>query len=69
MVYYKPFIKIIDILLLIVRFVISLDQTIIQVIRKNKSILLFLINSKLFHRDVSKTIPSSKMRVFLILLV
>ena len=40
----KPFIKIIDILLLIVRFVKSSDQAIIQIIRKNKSILIFLIN-------------------------
>ena len=32
------------ILLLIVRFVKSSDQTIIQIIRKNRSILKFLIN-------------------------
>ena len=44
MVYGKPFIKIIGILLLIVRFVKSSDQTIIQIIRKNRSVLMFLIN-------------------------
>ena len=44
-VYSKPFLKIIGILLLIVRFVKSLDQTIIQIIRKNKLILILLINS------------------------
>ena len=44
MVHSKPFIKIIGILLLTVRFVKSSDQTIIQIIRKNKSILIFLIN-------------------------
>ena len=43
-VHNKPFIKAIGALLLIVRFVKSSDQTIIQVIRKNKSILMFLIN-------------------------
>ena len=43
-VYSKPFLKIIGILLLIVRFVKSLDQTIIQIIRKNKLILILLIN-------------------------
>ena len=35
----------IGILLLIVKFVKSSDQTIIQIIRKNKSVLMFLINS------------------------
>ena len=43
-VHSKPFIKIISIFLLIVRFVKSSDQAIIQTIRKNKSILMFLIN-------------------------
>ena len=38
-VYSKAFIKIIGILLLIVRFVLSSDQTIIQVITKSKLIL------------------------------
>ena len=47
----KSFMKIIRILLLIVRFVKSSDQTIIQI------------------RDVSKAIPTSKMKVFVILLV
>ena len=42
--YSKQFIKIIGILLLTVRFVKSSDQTIIQIIRKNKSVLMFLIN-------------------------
>ena len=37
----KPFIKIIGILLLITR---SSDQTIYQIIRKNKSLLMFLID-------------------------
>ena len=36
----KPFIKIIAILLLIIMFVKSSDQTIIQIIRKNKSMVL-----------------------------
>ena len=40
----KPSIKLTVILLLIVRFVKSSDKTIIQIIRKNKSILIFLIN-------------------------
>ena len=44
MVYSKPFIKISGILLLIVRFVESSDQTIIEIIRKIKSILMFLIS-------------------------
>ena len=42
--YSKSFIKIIGILLLIVRFAKSSDQTIVQIIRKNKSILMFLTN-------------------------
>ena len=42
--YSKPFIRIIYILLLIVKFAKSSDQTIIQVIRKKKSILMFLTN-------------------------
>ena len=41
---FKLFIKIIGILLPIVRFVKSSDQNIIQIITKNKSILMFLIN-------------------------
>ena len=43
-VHSKPFIKIIAILLLIVRFAKSSDQTIIQIIRKDKSNLMLLIN-------------------------
>ena len=43
-VHSKPFIKIIGIFLLIVRFVRSSDQTILEIIRKNKSVLTFLIN-------------------------
>ena len=43
-VYSKPFTKLIGILLLIVRFVKSSDQTIIQIIRKNKSTSMSLIN-------------------------
>ena len=43
-VHSKPFIKIIGILLLMVRFVKISDQAIIQIIRKNKSILMFLLN-------------------------
>ena len=44
--YSKPFIRIIGILLLIVRLVKSSNQTmtILQIIRKNKPILMFLIN-------------------------
>ena len=41
---YLSFIKIIGFLLLTVRFFKSSDQTIIQIIWKNKSILMFLIN-------------------------
>ena len=41
---FKLFIKIIGILLPIVRFVKSSDQNIIQIITKNISILMFLIN-------------------------
>ena len=37
----KPFIRIFGILLLIVSFVKKSDQTIIQIIRKNKSTLMF----------------------------
>ena len=47
-VHSKPFTKIIDILLLIIRFVKSSDQTIIQIIRKNKSILMFLVDPSNF---------------------
>ena len=61
-VHSKPFIKIIFILLLIVK---CSDQTIIQTIRKKKSILMFLINPK----EVSKIIATSKMKVFVVLLV
>ena len=43
-VHSKPSIKIIGILLLIVRFVKSSDHTIIEIIRKNKSIVMFLVN-------------------------
>ena len=42
-VHSKPFIKIIGILLLVVRFVKSSDQTIIQIIRKNESVLILLV--------------------------
>ena len=42
--YSKPFIKIIGILLLIVRFVKRSDQTIIQIIRKKSLVLMFLFN-------------------------
>ena len=62
--YSKPFIKIIGILLLIVRFVRNLDH-----IRKKKKILMFLINPSNFHRDVCQTITTSKMKVFVVLLV
>ena len=61
--YSKPFIKIIGILLLIVRFVRNSDH-----IRKKQNIL-FLINPSNIHRDVCKTITTSKMKVFLVLLV
>ena len=44
LVHSHSFIRIIGILLLIVRFVKSSDRTIIQIIRKSKSILMFLIN-------------------------
>ena len=64
MMYSKPFIKIIGILLLIVRFVRNSDH-----IRKKQNILMFLINPSNFHRDVCKTITTSKMKVFLVLLV
>ena len=40
----KPFTKIIGILLLIVRFVKSSNQALIEIISKNESILMFLIN-------------------------
>ena len=43
-VYSKPFIKIISVLLLIFKFVKSSWQSIVQIIRKKKSILVFLIN-------------------------
>ena len=55
-VHSETFIKLISILLLIVRFVKSSDQAIIQIIRKNKSILMFLITT-------------SKMKVCIVLLV
>ena len=44
LVHSKPFMKIIGILLLIVRLGKSSDQTIIQIIRENKSILFNPIN-------------------------
>ena len=44
LVHSKPFMKIIGILLLIVRLGESSDQTIIQIIRENKSILFNPIN-------------------------
>ena len=47
-VYSKAFIKIIGILLLIVRFVLSSDQTIIQVITKSKLILMLINPSNCF---------------------
>ena len=40
----KPFIKTIGILLLMVRFVTIGNKNIIQIVRKNKSISMFLIN-------------------------
>ena len=40
LVYSKPFIEIVGISLVIVRFAKSSDQTIIQIIRKSKSVLL-----------------------------
>ena len=63
--YSKPFIKIIGILLLIVRFVRNSDH----IRKKKKKVLMFLINPSNFHRDVCKTITTSKMKVFLVLLV
>ena len=61
----KPFIKMIDILMLIVSLVESTDQTIIQIIRENKSVLMLLINpSNCFTVTyVSKTIATTKMKV------
>ena len=44
MVHGKPFINIIGILVLMVRFAKSSGQTVIQIIRKNKSVLMFLVN-------------------------
>ena len=69
MVYIKPFIKTIGILLLIAKFVKNSDQTIIQIIRKNKLILMFLINPSNCFIGTSKTITTSKMKVFVVLLV
>ena len=68
LVHSKPFMKIIGILLLIVRLGKSSHQTIIQIIRENKSILLILFNVS-HHRNVSKTIPTFKMKVFVVILV
>ena len=42
--YSKPFIKIIGVFSLIVKFAKSSDQTIIHIKRKNKSTLMFLTN-------------------------
>ena len=55
----------IDILMLIVSLVESTDQTIIQIIRENKSVLMLLINpSNCFTVTyVSKTIATTKMKV------
>ena len=44
LVYSKPFMKVIGILLFIVRFVKSSGQTIIRIIRKNESVLMILVN-------------------------
>ena len=59
----KPCIKIIGILLLIVTLVKSSDWTIIQIIRKNKSILRFLINpSNCFTWNILKFVQVFKLR-------
>ena len=67
----KPFIKIIDILLLLVRLVKTSHQTMIQTIRKNKSVLVFLINPSncFIETYLSKTIATSKMKVSVVSLV
>ena len=75
MIHSKPFIKIIDILLLIVRFVKSSDQTIIIHIikkkKKKKSVLVFLIDpSNCFTRvRVSKIFATCKMKISVVSLV
>ena len=61
MIHSKPFIKTIGILLLIVRIVEIWDQTIIQIIRKNKSIFMSLINSNNFFTDTHIN-PSQHLR-------
>ena len=73
MVHSEPFIKIIGVLLLIVRFLKSSDETIIQILRKYKSLVMFLINliivSKYIWFDISKTIAMSKMKILVASLV
>ena len=68
MVQSKPFIKIIGILILILRFVKSSGQTIIQIKTiKNKIIQIrFLINLRLF---TGTNIKPSKMKAFVVLLI
>ena len=65
----KPSIKITGLLLLIVKFVESSDQTIIQILRKKKSILMFLINLSNCFTGMYCNIATSKMRVCVVLLV
>ena len=66
MIHSKPFIKAIGILLLIVSIVEIWDQTIVQIIRKNKSTLMSLINSNNFFTDTHIN-PTSKMKLFVAL--
>ena len=68
MVQSKPFIKIIGILILILRFVKSSGQTIIQIKTiQNKIIQIrFLINLRLF---TVTNIKPSKMKAFVVLLI
>ena len=61
MIHSKPFIKAIGILLLIVSIVEIGDQTIVQIIRKNKSTLMSLINSNNFFTDTHIN-PSQHLR-------
>ena len=55
--------------LMIVRFVKSSEQIIIQIIRMNKSNLMFLINPSNCFVRTSKTIATSTLKVFVVLLV
>ena len=61
MIHSKPFIKTIGILLLIVSIVEIWDQIIVQIIRKNNSILMSLINSNNFFTDTHIN-PSQHLR-------